>query len=298
MGWPMIPSASDSSTRIGQLALWSLVREAVAAPKPGLVDRLGSGSHDDMDFMTFVDSALALGPAFTALGLQGYRHGQANPAWAELDAESDPALLTQLREIGIEGEKLMFTATGGVNTHKGALFLVGLLAAVAGGLLGAGKTPDADSIRLLGARMVRGLADRELPEAGTNGGRAYARHGSRGVRGEAESALSSLDTGALELLRKSMVRNRIDDAACVDALLLIMRTCDDTTVLHRGGPEALMRVRSGASSILAAGGCRTADGLRELQKFSRELEAARISPGGSADILAAGLFLVRMEQKE
>ncbi len=287
---------------IARAAGRALLREAAAAPKPGLVDRLGSGSHDDMDFMTFADSALALRPAFEALSLRGILRGAEDADWAlglcRPDAARDAAFLAELRPIGIEGEEAMFTATGGVNTHKGALFLLGLLAAVAGLLAGAGARPDADRVRALAARIARGVSDRELPAAASNGARAFRAYGSRGVRGEAESGFASLDSGALAVLRAASASGRRpDDAACVEALLSIMTVCDDTTLLHRGGAEAAETARSGAARVLEAGALRTEEGRAELERFSADMVRRRLSPGGSADLLACGIFLADVESR-
>ena len=297
-------AVSETAARIGCLAVRALLREVSAAPKPGLVDRDGTGSHDDMDFMTFSDSALALGPTFASLAREGLERGAAHPAWASADAgcasearsSADAEFLGSLRKIGIEGEARMFAATGGVNTHKGALFLLGLQAAAVGALLGAGAGAGADRIRAFAARIARGVSERELPSASTHGARAFREHGSRGVRGEAESGLSGLDRGALRVLRRAFSAGRPDDADCIEALLSVMAAADDTTVLHRGGPEALRLVKLGAFRVLALGGLRTEEGRRELALFSAELVRRRISPGGSADLLAAGIFLANVER--
>jgi hypothetical protein len=162
-----------------------------------------------MDLMTFSDSALALGPTFAALAREGLERGAAHPAWALADsptnggggptpgalAAADAEFLSALRKIGVAGEARMFAATGGVNTHKGALFLLGLQVAAAGALVGAGVDPAADRVRALGARIVRGVSERELPAAGTNGARVYREHGSLGVRGEAESVSGAWTPG-------------------------------------------------------------------------------------------------------
>ncbi|GAB1482074.1 hypothetical protein MASR2M78_08890 [Treponema sp.] len=87
----------------------------------------------------------------------------------------------------------------------------------------------------------------------------------------------------------------MDDSSCVDALLMLMAVTDDTTVLHRGGPEALAFVRRSAILALALGACRTAAGREEIERMGRKFESRRLSPGGSADLLSAGIFLVEME---
>jgi len=299
-------SISARAAQIGQSAVRALLREVAAAPKPGLVDRNGSGSHDDMDFMTFADSALALGPCFEACAREGLERGVAEPVWAGASnshalvkpnaAEADESFLGALRHIGIEGERHMFATTGGINTHKGALFLVGLQAAAAGALIGAGIPPTADRTRRFAARVAGGVSERELPSAATNGAAAFRAFGSRGVRGEAESALRSLDGGALDFLIRVSERRSPNDNDCVNALLLIMTRADDTTVLHRGGKGALDLVKQGARTVLEAGGMTTPAGRTALALFSADLVSRRISPGGSADLLAAAIFLVDIQQ--
>lgn len=299
-GRPDPRAGRNAAARLGRLASRALLREVAAAPKPGLVDRFGSGSHDDMDFMTFADSALALESVFSALARAGIERGAACPAWASssVPLSDDAAFLASLRPIGVEGEVRMFAATGGVNTHKGALFLVGLLAASAGALVGAGLHADAGRIRSLAARIARGVSGRELPAADSHGARAFRAYGSRGVRGEAEDGLPSLDGGALRVLRAAYAAGRRPaDADCVEALLLIMLRCDDTTVLHRGGAAALDFARRGAMGALALGGPRTEEGRAQLSRLSSEFAVRRISPGGAADALAAALFLVQAERE-
>jgi triphosphoribosyl-dephospho-CoA synthetase len=325
------PAAQDApdraAARIGRLAVRSLLREVAAAPKPGLVDRFGTGSHDDMDFMTFADSALVLGPAFVACARAGWAAGAADPSLDPRDGGplAGGAFLASLRPIGLEAERAMFAATGGVNTHKGALFLLGLLSAAAGALLGsraaapilrpAPRGPAAapalflgDAARLLAARIAGGSAAAELPAAATAGAAAYRAHGLAGIRGEVESALpslgplpsaapaadSALEPGALALLRAAP--RPFGDAPCVEALLLIMLAADDTTLVHRGGLPALAFAREGARSVLAAGALRAATGRAALASFSEAMVARRLSPGGSADLLAAALFLADLER--
>jgi len=327
---PAAKAAADrAAARIGRLAVRALLREVSVAPKPGLVDRFGSGSHDDMDFMTFADSALVLGPAFVACARAGWDAGASDPSLDPRDggALSGGAFLAALRPIGLEAERAMFAATGGVNTHKGALFLLGLLAAASGALLGsraaaarpargsaaAPALPLGDAARLLAARIAGGSAATELPTAATAGAAAFRAHGLSGIRGEVESALPSLGPlpaapaaapapapgpeavpGALALLRAAP--RPLGDAPCVEALLRIMLVADDTTLVHRGGLPALAFARAGARSVLASGALRTEPGRAALAAFSAAMVSRRLSPGGSADLLAAALFLADLER--
>jgi len=111
----------DRAAQIASLALEALLAEAAATPKPGLVDRVNCGAHADMDFFTFQVSAAAIAPFLSVFVRTGTEHtGDAS------------ALLARLRPVGMEAERAMFVRTGGVNTHKGAIFSFGVLLGAAG----------------------------------------------------------------------------------------------------------------------------------------------------------------------
>ena len=97
------------------LATQALLHEVALAPKPGLVDRFDEGSHSDMDFSTFLNSTAALSVSFKKIADFGYTFSGDNLKEA----------LPNLRFIGLEIEADMFAETHGVNTHKGAIFLLG-----------------------------------------------------------------------------------------------------------------------------------------------------------------------------
>ncbi|MGI0503638.1 triphosphoribosyl-dephospho-CoA synthase, partial [Burkholderia sp. ZZQ-2] len=110
-----IPAPSEAG-RIAELAERSLVLEIETYPKPGLVSHVDTGSHTDMDAATFARSAAVLRPYFAELA----------------DAGARDADMAVLRKIGLRAEHAMLAATGGVNTHRGAIFGLGLLCAAAG----------------------------------------------------------------------------------------------------------------------------------------------------------------------
>ncbi len=107
--------------KASRVACWALKTEAWIAPKPGLVDRFDPGAHRDMDINTFVRSAEAISPYFTRMYLSGYSSFQTDPD------QPLQNVFSRARHIGVEAEKAMYKATGGVNTHKGAIFTLGLL---------------------------------------------------------------------------------------------------------------------------------------------------------------------------
>jgi triphosphoribosyl-dephospho-CoA synthase len=194
-------------------------------------------------------------------------------------------LRARIGVIGRTAERQMLAATGGVNTHRGALWCVGLLAA------GAARHPDAYSatrfaapLALLPDPALRGPAD-------SHGGRARRRYGSPGAVGEARSGFPHVVGYALPTLRRARVRGADETTARLDALLAVMAHLEDTCLLHRGGLGGLAAIRRGARGVLAAGGSATPAGRRRLAELDHLACTRRLSPGGSGDLLSAALFL-------
>ena len=278
-------SFDDSASRIGRLALTATLYEAAAAPKPGLVDPHSRGAHRDMDYFTFLASAVALGPWFSEFARLGGRHR------GEL-----AGLLPLLREAGKAAERDMLAATGGVNTHKGLIFSMGLLCAGAGRLAAAGAFPSPHACAALAAKIVSGITLRDLGGAdaavrrGTVGEKLYAHEGVRGIRGEAEDGFSSVLHHALPRLRASLAAGLSMNDAMIDALLVLFTVVEDTNVLGRAGREGLAFLRGEAGRAIAAGSMATAAGRAAILAMDEALIARNISPGGCADLLALTLF--------
>jgi len=272
--------------RTAERAVRSLLREAEAAPKPGLVDRLGSGAHMDMDIHLFRRSAAALGPYFQRLVV----------------ARS----ASELRALGIEAETAMLEATGGINTHKGAVWTMGLLCAAAGSLFRAasydGAAPDATALCAEAADIAAAIVALDRPAAGaaagktpTHGQKARADYGLRSARDEALAGFPSIRARALPLARSLGNRFMTDDERVITILLAVMAEADDTCLVARGGIQALIDARSAAARILSAGGPNTAAGSKLYARLLQQFLESGLSPGGSADLCAATLFLVDIE---
>lgn len=162
------PGAAVSS-RLAYLAVQALVAEANLTPKPALVDQRGPGAHKDLDLGLLHRSARSLFPCF--LGL------------AEASAGQVPgrALRERLAAIGREGERTMLAATGGSNSHKGAIWVLGLL--TAGIQLRGGAT---DPRRIASAAgLLASFPDAHAPQEFAHGAMAQRRYGVQGARGEA-----------------------------------------------------------------------------------------------------------------
>ena len=256
-----------TSAAIGKKAREALEREVLLTPKPGLVDAANSGAHNDMDKGTFLRSAAALEPWFQAMAERG----------EALPTEDPQALLADLRPIGIQAEADMYAATNGVNTHKGALFSLGLLCAACGRLKAEGKPLTADGLCELAAQMTAGITQREMQASDTNGLKVHAAYGAKGVRGEAESGFESVRALALPHLAQ--------ENGSYLALLHLIAHVRDTNVLHRAGEEGLCWLQSRAKALL------TDFSIPTLEQLDRECIERNISPGGCADLLAIAFFI-------
>lgn len=265
--------------RIGELAGRALLYEACTTPKPGLVDRNNSGSHRDMDLFTFLSSAAALQSYFGTCGEIG---GDT----AELAATKTFAAL---RWPGKEAELRMLNATGGVNTHKGAIFTLGVLCGALGRLpVTQWKNPEA--VLRECAEMTQGLTERELKMSGgrnTAGEKLYSQYGVSGIRGQIEAGLPDVLQVGLPALECGISEGKcLEEAGCL-ALLALMTTVEDTNLLHRGGLEGQQWAKQQASACLRSGDCSGA----AIEIVDRAFIERNLSPGGSADLLAVCYFL-------
>ncbi len=262
-------------THIATLAVDSLIAEVSLTPKPGLVDSRGSGAHADLDIELMKRSARSLYACFRDMSR------------AAGGAVIGRQIREQLAAIGREGEVAMFAATGGINTHKGAIWSLGLL--VAGAVMST-RPGDAEEIAAIAGGIAR-FSDSRMPTAATNGSRVVERYGVPGARGEAQSGFPHVVGVGLPALRRARARGVAETFARLDALLSIMAALDDTCLLHRGGDKALETAKTGAAEILRLGGTSTKPGIDALGQLDIDLLELNASPGGSGDLFAATLFL-------
>jgi triphosphoribosyl-dephospho-CoA synthase len=262
-------------------AVWALIEEASLTPKPGLVDARGCGAHNDMNLEMLHRSARSLWATFA---------GFAEEAW---QASESIRLRERLAWLGREGERNMLRTTRGVNTHRGAIWTLGLLCAGAAMLWG--KRNSAENICEQGSRIAR-LPDSYTSRIKSHGEKACQRFGVRGARGEAESGFRHITEIGLPMLKRSRSQGLTEEFARLNALVAIMADLDDTCLLHRGGLTAMAAAKAGARAILQLGGASTPDGFSALCGLDRGLLRLNASPGGSADLLAGVLFLDFIER--
>ncbi|KQQ25375.1 triphosphoribosyl-dephospho-CoA synthase MdcB [Methylobacterium sp. Leaf123] len=265
-----------AANAIARVAATALRLELETYPKPGLVSHVDRGSHADMDADTFRASTAAITPFFRALALAGAA-GASMPA---------------LRRIGLDAEAAMRVATGGVNTHRGAIFGLGLLCAAAG----ARPRPGAGALGALvrdryGSAILNGPVLLHAP-----GAQVRRRHGVGGAPAEAAAGFPSLYRVALPALRRGRCCHPGDEeAARVEACLALIAHVEDTNLLHRGGPEGFAFARGEAARFIAEGGMAQPGWRARAEALHRAFVARNLSPGGAADLLAMTLFVDSVE---
>lgn len=265
-------------------AYLALQQEVSTTPKPGLVDRNNRGAHRDMGMRHFFTSANALRPFFAKFAESGYLNR---------DLPATEAFV-KLRPIGMEAEAAMLRATGGVNTHKGAIFSLGLLCAAAGRLSPEHWTPDA----LLGecAAMTQGLVKQDFagvtPEnAKTAGERIYAQYGIRGIRGEAEDGYPAVKNVGLPILQQALSSGlSLNDAGAV-TLLHLLAAADDTNLISRSDRQTQLEIQARIAALVRE---TPFPSLEVIGQLDEEFIQKNLSPGGSADLLAMTLLLFQL----
>lgn len=269
--------------RLADLAVDALIDEADLSPKPALVDRRGNGAHTDLHLGLMHASALALWPAFKEMAEAALAFGAVGLPLREA-----------LGRIGREGEQAMLATTAGVNTHRGAIWALGLL--VAATALEPRST-GAGSVALRAARLAL-LEDRYAPRPLSHGAQVALRYGVRGAREEAQQGFPAVLQRGLPQLKRSRAQGHGEQNARLDALLAIMSRLADTCVLYRAGEQGLQAMQQGAQAVLDAGGSASLAGRRRLHELDLQLLTLNASPGGAADLLAASLLLDRIESAD
>ncbi len=279
------PFHSPADIRIGRLAVRSLYREVALAPKPGLVTPKASGSHEDMDFQTFLRSIHALRTYFPDIAACG-RGG------AEFAA---------LQEHGIAAESAMLAATNGVNTHRGAIFNLGLLCAAAGQVLAAGERLGAEAAcacvsQRWGAAILDGLTPLADASSLSHGLFVARRYGSGGARQEAAAGFPTARESGLQTYRATLARTGDHELAALQTLFKLMATLEDTNLLWRGGRPGLAYAQAAATDFITAGGVMCGNWRERAEAMERDFVSRRLSPGGSADLLGVTLFLAELDE--
>jgi len=240
------------------LAARALRLEADLTPKPGLVDLDGPGAHPDMDHSLLLRSIDAIRPYFGQMA-------------SIVDSVSE-ASCERIRQLGIEAEQAMLKATGGINAHRGAIFALGL--ALAAGVPTLFREEEADEGKL--SSKIAAVAAWMGGDPSSHGSRIRKDYPVRG-------ALQMAREGYPELFSRWLpFYASVKDTSwgLHKTLLLIMSELDDTCVIHRVGYARAQEVKAEAKALLAD------FSIEKLNRMNERYSAERVSPGGSADMLA------------
>lgn len=267
---------------IAHLATQALQAELDTTPKPGLVDKDNNGAHRDMDYALMQRSIDTLHPYFVQLALLGC-------------ADALPTH-TSIRDVGIEAERAMLSATNGVNTHKGALFSMGLAVVAAAH---EERKIAANEEQILKERnggedvlvslqtTIKALAASFPDTNGTHGSKAkLLSKGTTAIKGALDNAREGYEMLFAEWLPFYIEHRKEHDAHTLHKTLLrIMCDLDDTNVIYRTDLATAEEVKQEARALL--------DNFSEtaLKDMDRHYTTRNISPGGAADMLSLTIFI-------
>ncbi|MEG1559807.1 MAG: citrate lyase holo-[acyl-carrier protein] synthase [Clostridia bacterium] len=259
------------SSTLAKCAYDALICEVEATPKPGLVDRNNTGAHSDMGLPDFYASASSLFPHFKRMARFGIENANADYK----------TLMLLLSEEGKRAERSMLNATGGVNTHRGAIFTIGLLLASFSKCF----TTDRDDVLQIAANLA--AEHFKTAVRNPNGSSVESDFGISGIKSESVSGFPSV-LFAFNKFKDYLTRGFSDNDAAVFTLLDLLPIVSDTNILHRAGISGYKYMINEANKMLS---------LSKEDRFSAALSAdadfikRNLSPGGCADILSAGIFL-------
>lgn len=283
----------DLANHIASLAQRAILYEVSTTPKPGLVDRDNSGSHNDMDFFTFMASSSVLYRGFFECALEGLCFDEAD----------NTKLLEKIRHHGMQCEMKMFQATNGVNTHKGIIFSLGILSAVVGNLYKKHgfRNFTTEVICSQVQKVAKDLTLRDFKDISnkkvlTHGERIYKNFGYKGIRGEVENGFITIQKSAVGVMRNWSINKQLSmNDIFLEIIINLMAQSQDTNVIIRGGIDSLKRVKFISREFLNLGAMNQFNARRKLEQINEEFVNENISPGGSADLLAVSIFLGMIE---
>jgi triphosphoribosyl-dephospho-CoA synthase len=274
--------------QLARVAVRSLYQELTLYPKPGLVSLIDNGSHLDMNASTFMRSLFSLRHYFFRIAEAGMQN----------------AAFEELKQLGMAAESRMLRATGGVNTHRGAIFCLGMLCAAmascqAQRIALSAKAIRANLSRQWGAALMQHAnidahTNANASEAVSHGLQIAARHAVGGAREESARGFPAVFDIALPQLASTLHAGRNWPSAKIDALFALMAYIDDTNVYYRGAAEGNAMVKLHSRRFIDAGGTAAEGWLQRALDCHALFTRHRLSPGGAADLLAGACLVHQM----
>ena len=277
-----VAKGEEIAQKLAQFAVEALTEEVRLTPKPGLVDSNNNGTHHDLTLALMEKSANALRDCFYEMSI------------ASVDQQPSQYLRERLAAIGRFGEQEMLKATGKVNTHRGAIWALGLLTGAAS-LLISREYGEVTAEKILSAAGAIALFnDRNIPVQHTHGSEVRKIYQVRSAREEAALGFPSLRETALPAWEA--YAGDTEEIRRLNVLLALMAVVDDTCILHRSNMNVLQEVQKQAAAILKGGGLRVIANWKPYTLLDQYITKQWVSPGGSADLLAATIFIQKITQ--
>ena len=283
--------------KISGFITYALLQEVSLSPKPGLVCRNHNGSHNDMDFSTFLQSTAAISPHFDEIGKLA----------VNFEGIDTSTALPKIREIGLRMERSMLESTNNVNTHKGAIFLMATSMFALVRAIKESGTFNVNRFAIVLQQLTKGIVENELARAKkhmslTHGQKCFLEFGkiAGGARDEVEQGMPTVVKHALPFLNKlsNTKLNSYSDKQLkqllIPVLLKIMSVNNDTNVLYRKGKAALNELKIKSTQTLEDWSKGNKTTYEQLVEWCLQ---QGISPGGSADLLAVTLLLHQCEKE-
>lgn len=263
-------------------ALRALLYEVSVTPKPGLVDPVTHGAHPDMDVFTFIDSAVSLRTYFARCATHG----------DNFQGRDLTSLFSAIRPVGVVAEETMFQATKGINTHKGAIFSLGILVAA---FAYQAKHTELTVVEVV-QQMLSGLTAQDYAHLEdktadqlTAGERAYLTYHVTGIRGEAEAGFPTVMMVGLPALKASQGTT---NQRLLDVMMQLLAHSVDTNLIKRAkSVEVVDWARQQVKTYFDLGGSHTDEGMQFLRDLDQTFSERHYSLGGTADLLILTIFV-------
>ncbi len=270
------------SYEISQNALKAMISEVSTFPSFGLVSPISQGSHKDMNYYTFLNSAIVITPYLKDMYKIGYTY------------HKPEFIFDAIREIGKTCEDKMFEATNDVNTHKGMIFLMGITISAIGKVMyiGSGFNDIKNIIKLMVENILDDFKNLDKKDKLTHGEKLYLEYGFKGIRGQVQDGLSILFD---DIIGKYIDFDIYENDLYTQILIELMAIVDDSTVVYRHDIDTLRQVQSDAKELLNIGGVYTKEGKDKAKELEKLYIEKNISPGGCADLLAISIFLISIK---
>lgn len=268
---------------VSQIGLKAMISEVSTFPSFGLVSPVSCGAHKDMDYYTFLDSALAITPYLKEMFKIGYTYH--NPEY----------IFNAIRNTGKTCEEKMFEATNNINTHKGMIFLMGITIAAIGKAMyeDRGFNEIQSIIKNMVKCILDDFKDLDKKESLTHGEKLYLQYGFTGIRGQVKDGLCILFNNIIDKYSYSRLK---ENDMYIQILIELMSKVEDSTIVYRHDINTLRKVQSDAKELLDLGGVFTDVGKKRCLELEKLYIKENISPGGCADLLAISILLLNVKK--